>query len=462
MKFWEDKHKLILLIFFLAYIGYFLLTSFLRQNNFHTGKFDLGNMDQTVWNTIHGRIFEMSVENGIIISRLAFHADVILVLISPLYLIWEDPKMLLLLQVLIVAAGSFFVYAIALEIIKNKNYALLLSFAYLLNPAVERANLYDFHPVVLAATFLLATFYFYIKKNYKLFIFFAVLSALCKEEIWAAVSLFGLLLFFQQKKRLLGGLFFFTSISIFYLLIWHIIQAVSGAQHFAISYYSDLGDSPSNIVISILSSPDKVLDILTQPDRINYLVKLFYPLGFLSLFSPLYLIFAIPDLFINLLSQRSLFREFYYHYTATISPFIFISAIYSIAILKRKIAPNIINAYILLFSLFAAYLYGPLPGARGQDIAMYTKIVKNQSFINKYLVAIPKNYSVAVTNNLGAHVSQRQKVYVLPHGIGEADFIIFLRIRGVVEKPLLLKVENDPNYSLILKKEEFLVFKKIN
>jgi uncharacterized membrane protein len=55
-------------------------------------------MDQTVWNTIHGRIFQLTDPNGTTnISRLAFHADLILVLISPLYLIWSSPEMLLLI-----------------------------------------------------------------------------------------------------------------------------------------------------------------------------------------------------------------------------------------------------------------------------------------------------------------------------------------------------------------------------
>lgn len=456
------RHILILFLLFIAYCLYFAATSFFRFDNFHTGRFDLGNMDQAVWNTINGRIFQSSNENGVILSRLSSHADFMLILLSPFYLIWSHPKMLLLIQTLIVGSGAFFVYAIGKSIIKNKNIALVFAFTYLLNPAIQRTNLYDFHAVVLATTFLLGTYYFYIKKNYKLFTLFAIMSALCKEQIWLIIALFGILLFIKQKKRLLGITVFLASVGIFCFLIWYAIPQARGSQHFALSYYSDFGDSPSKIILTVLLSPQKILSIIFQPNRVNYLIQLFSPHGYLSLLSPLYLLFAIPDLLINLLSSNHLFRELYYQYTANISPFIFIAAIYSIALIKKKF-PRIPSVffifYLLISSFYAAYLYGPLPGAVRQDVEMYTKIIPNQKFIREYLASIPEKYSVAVTNNVGSHVSQREQIYVIPSGVDVADMVIFLRI-GSREKDLIKKLKNNPNYQLVMEKGEFVVFKK--
>ena len=84
----KHRYAITLVVFITLYVAYFTTASFLRYDNFFTGRFDLGNMDQTVWNTIHGRIFQLTDPNGTTnISRLAFHADFILVLIAPLYLI---------------------------------------------------------------------------------------------------------------------------------------------------------------------------------------------------------------------------------------------------------------------------------------------------------------------------------------------------------------------------------------
>jgi len=100
------QHEFILGIFICIYIAYFTIASFLRYDNFYAGRYDLGNMDQTVWNTINGRIFQTSNENGVIISRLSAHADFLLILISPFYLLWSSPKTLLLLQTAVLGLGD--------------------------------------------------------------------------------------------------------------------------------------------------------------------------------------------------------------------------------------------------------------------------------------------------------------------------------------------------------------------
>src|SRR4029078_13579417 len=89
-----NKYYLLLWSLISSYVAYFTFVSFEKYNNFFTGRFDLGNMDQTVWNTLHGRIFELTNPDSTqIISRLAFHADFLLILLEPFYLIWHDPRM---------------------------------------------------------------------------------------------------------------------------------------------------------------------------------------------------------------------------------------------------------------------------------------------------------------------------------------------------------------------------------
>lgn len=178
---------------------YFTLVSFLRYTNFYAGKFDLGNMSQTVWNTLHGRIFLLTDPNGTeTVSRLATHADFILILLAPFYALWSDPRMLLLIQVVLTALGAIFVYLLGQEIVKNKNISLIFALLYLLNPSVQRTIIYDFHAVVLATTFFLGAFYFLIKKKYIWFLVFGILAAITKEQVWLTLSFFWYLPFLCQ------------------------------------------------------------------------------------------------------------------------------------------------------------------------------------------------------------------------------------------------------------------------
>jgi uncharacterized membrane protein len=472
---WLGSHKHEVLLFFLitAYVIYFTTISFLRYDNFYTGRFDLGNMAQTVWNTTRGRIFEFTNPNGTEqMSRLAQHADFILVLLAPFYLLWADPRNLLLIQTLVLSLGALFVYLIAKDVLKNKTFALVFAFAYLINPSVERTNLYDFHAVTLATTFLLGAYYFVRKKQYVWFSVFALLAALTKEEVWLVSALFGGFVAIFQKKRILGALIFLISAGMFYYLVWYAIPQNLGSQHFALSYYSDFGDKPGSVVKTILLSPQKTLRIMFEPDRRYFLTQIFQPLGYLSLLSPLFIIFAIPDLLVDLLSNNAQFHQIYYQYTAAISPFIFLGAIYGATNIKKflpKLPMSIIMLYVFAFSLFTAYLYGPLPGAKEQNLDMITKPVKNRAFIDNYIAHIPKRFSVASSNNVGSHLSQRQRIYTLPLGYDKADIIVFLLNADSEaswslgqEIQLVDKLKKNPKqYQLLIEKDQFIVFRRI-
>jgi uncharacterized membrane protein/uncharacterized membrane protein YbhN (UPF0104 family)/dienelactone hydrolase len=482
------KYTLILLIGILIYITYFTTASFLKYDNFYTGRFDLGNMDQAVWNTFHGRIFQITDPNGTsIISRLSFHADFILILIAPLYKIWASPETLLFLQSFVLGLGAIFVYLLSLEILKNKNLSLIFSLAFLLSPAVSYSNLYDFHPVTLATTFLLATTYFFIRKKYLLFIIFALLAALTKEEVWAIVSIYGLVLILSAFKDLLrnkslskqafllktafGVITFSLCFGIFYYLIWYAIPHSRGAEHFALSYYSDFGNSPTSVIKNIFLQPGKTILTIFSLSKIYYLFQIFVHLGFLSFFSPAFLIFAIPDLMINTLSSNSQLSQIYYQYTATITPFIFISAIYGVKKLSKSFPRIPLNYYAIFLAcivFYSAYTIGPLPGALRPSIQMFNNPIPEKDIINNYIKNIGARYSIAATNNLGSHLSRRQKIYTIPIGIGQADVILFLLNDKFAQPSLAAQIKmannlkGNKNYVEIYKHGAFIVFEKKN
>jgi len=473
------KYEVLLGFFVFSYNAYFISASIFRYENYFAGRFDLGNMDQVVWNTLHGRFFQLTDPNGVdIVSRLTFHADYILVILAPLYKIWSDPRLLLIIQTVVLSFGAVFVYLIAKNILKNKVLSLAFAGSFLINPAVNYTNLYDFHSVTLGTTFLLAVFYFLYKKRYFWFVFFLILAGITKEQVWLITSLFGIYLFiinFRKNQSLFlksfGILIFLTGICIFYYFIWRAIPEAKGGNHFALAYYSEFGDSPSGIIKNIVFSPIKTFFRIFQPNQSLYLLQLFLPLGFLSLFAPLFLIFAMPDLGINLLSNNSQLHQIYYQYSAAITPFIFISGIFGLNLLLKlsfKINHLFFYAFLVFFSVFGAFLYGPLPGAVNPNLDMFTKSLKNKKAIDNFLINIPRQYSIAATNNVGSHLSHRQKIFTIPVGIDRADIIVFL-LNDYSAQPSLAaqidmakRMENNKNYIQIFKSGDFIAFEKRN
>jgi len=150
----------------------------------------------------------------------------------------------------------------------------------------------------------------------------------------------------------------------------------------------------------MLLSPQKIFSTVFNASGIDYLTKIFLPLGFFSLLSPLTLIFGIPDFSINLLSNNSQLRQIYYQYTSTITPFIFISGIYGVKQFIKwfpKIPKLYIIIYLLVFTLFSAYFFGPLPGAKNPNTDMFTRPYSNKKTVENFLAKIPEKYSVSVT-----------------------------------------------------------------
>ena len=461
------KFELSLSLLAISYFSYFTIATFLKYGNYYTGRFDLGNMAQTVWNTIHGRIFLLTDPNGTEeISRLAFHADFILILLSPFYLIWEDPRMLLSIQTAVLSVGGIFVFLISKHVLSNKTISLVLALSFYLNPAVNYTNLFDFHPVTLATTFFLAAFYFILKSNYKPAILFLILAGITKEQVWAIVALFGLYLVFINKQKTLGLSIFAFSLLTFYFLFWYAIPNVAGSQHFATQFFGDFGDSPTEIIKSIFLHPVQTIQTLFMPDRLSYIKQLFMPLGYLSFIALPFLIFAAPDLLINLLSGSPQMHQIYYQYSASVTPFIFISAIYGVSFIRKRVPEvsfHAISAIILILTILSAYTYGPLPFAKKPTDAMFRKPLAEKNTIDKYLFQIPLDEKISATNNLGSHLSHRRHIFVIPIGIDKADRILFLvkKDSSLKEKDALSRLLKNPNYTLIFNDGNFYVFKNL-
>src|SRR5438093_9898911 len=91
----------------LALLGSAILggLSVFRHDRFASNGVDLGIFDQLVWGYSRGQIVPNTVRG--FQNLLGDHFHPILVLLGPFYWIWEDVRMLLLLQGVFLAAACF-------------------------------------------------------------------------------------------------------------------------------------------------------------------------------------------------------------------------------------------------------------------------------------------------------------------------------------------------------------------
>ncbi len=307
-----------------------------RYDTFKATAFDLGNMDQAIWNTLHGRLFQFTNHGsnwyGMPI-RLAQHVEPIILPLSLLYFFHADVRILLIFQVLALTAGALPVFLLTRRYLSPWPFlALVMAAAYLLSPAVISENIFDFHPLSLATPLLLYALLALTYRRYYWFILACLLAAMTKEEMPAVVGMLGLLLIWKYKLPRLGALFFVCGMTAFLISFLVIIPHFNtGALHNNFWYrYEELGSSPIAAIGNVLLHPWLPFTLFLTLDRIYYLFSLFRSTGFLALLSPEWLLPALPSLAINLLSSEYFQHSGVYHYNAAIVPFVIVAAIHGL------------------------------------------------------------------------------------------------------------------------------------
>src|SRR5579872_2539934 len=177
----------LLIVIMLIYMVDMSYHAILRYETFKATAFDLGNMDQVLWNTIHGRLFQFTNQAADWYgppTRLAIHFEPIILPLSLLYVFHADPRILLVFQTLALTTGALPVFLLTRKYLAEwPLMAPIMVVAYLLSPALLGLNIFDFHPYALATPFLLYALLALTYRRFGLMLLCCVLACACKEDV---------------------------------------------------------------------------------------------------------------------------------------------------------------------------------------------------------------------------------------------------------------------------------------
>lgn len=413
MRIGEDIKDRIVWLLIAAHILCFGYLSFLKYRSFDYQDFDLAVHSQALWNILHG-----SIHSSILgIDFLGNHASFILFLIAPVYFLFKSPLALLFLQSVSLGIAAYPIYLIAKKEL-NRNIGLVVVFIYLFYPAMGYVNLFEFHPTVFAVPFLVFMYYYFEKKDFKMFVIFMCLSLICQENISLIITLFGIYALFIKKGAKWAFTPFLAGIIWFYIMIFKIMPYFNKDTIHFTSIYKHMGNSVAELLGFVILHPIKIINIMFSWEKIAYLFKVFLPVSFLPLFD--LRIFITTLVFMqHLLSSRSSEYSIYYHYTTEIIPFIFISAIYGIKrilnsrFLKNSKAKLIFILGILMTSVISNVCLGPQSrlAAYSRDFKKGIMDYEKQDSVNK----IPDTAGVVSTFEFLPKLSGRQHLYSFHH-----------------------------------------------
>lgn len=371
--------------------------------------FDLAVHAQSVWSITRG-----SIDCSILgVPFLGNHFAAILFLIAPMYALFPSPLLLLHLQTLVLGVGAWGVFLLAREALP-RTWAIVFALVYLAYPPLIYMNLFEFHPIALASTFLIYTMYFYKIGLFRAFLLFLTLALLCQENVALIVAAMGIYALIDGRR----GQWFYAPFGIgsvyFCLTVLVIMPRLNDAIQFY-SLYGHLGESFAEIAGNIVANPIDAFKSTWSREKLRFLNSLLAPVGYLSLLSPLTLFSALPVLIQRQLSMRLNEAMIVFHYQAEFIPFIFVSAIYG---MKRALGWRAMRAVAVIaltvFPIAALSTTGVVPRLVNDIRSGF-----HRSFLDsrkdEMLARIPHDASVVSTFEFLPRLSGRGNLYSLHH-----------------------------------------------
>lgn len=451
-----SKQKIFIVVVVVLYFSIFSYITMQKLNSFCLfDPKDFAIYNQSFWNTINGRPFQNSTYG----SNFACHNTIFFFALVPFYYIFPNPLTLLILKTLLLSFSAIPFYLMARYILKDIS-AFVLTLAYMFYPFLVSLNFLPPHEICYSPLIILFTFYFFRQNRFWPFVLFLILSLSIKEHLSLVALMFGLYsLFCKESPRwILTPMLLGIAWSIFSLTIILHFQEIYQTQPYAAwfltflkaRFLSQKGDI-LNSVISGLSYAN-----IGNWHNLKSVFLLLSPLGIIApLLSPVSFL-GLPELIINLISDRPAMLSPLRHYNVIVSIFLLIGAFEGVKKLSDfrwvknlKIETHglrlLASVFILASTLIHSYLW--------LDSAEYSKDAAYIETVDSAISLIPKDAFVTVPADMAVHISNRER-YSL---IGEGEYGDYI----VIDKNsshLFKRKEIIDNYTEIFNKAGISVF----
>jgi uncharacterized membrane protein len=389
-----------------------------RHERLNSSAFDLAIKSQVIWNSYQGRLFSSSIE---VEQYLGDHVQLIMLLIAPLFAVWENVNILLILQAVVLSLGAVPVFRIAKRNLNDSTLALLFAAIYLLYPSIAFVNRFDFHPITFAILFLLLAVDFVEIDRPYLASLFVLLALMTREEVGLTVFCLGLFVALVEQKWALGAVWALVGIAWTSTAIFFIIPYFRGQSSDTLTRYSWLGSDLTEIIGTLISRPLYVFQHqFGNAFRWSFLAKLLLPVGFLALLAPVTLAVGIPALAINLLSETPSQSSIYFQYISPVIPIIFLATIKGGVKLQNWLGPRLglrvsklVIAMILVAGVLVAWILDN-PFTREIDDPYYSvygleEISNKEAFLSAKEF-VPAQAPIATMSAYASHLALRPQL----------------------------------------------------
>lgn len=392
-----------------------------RHDRFASHGFDMAIFDQAVWLLSRFGTQFITIRG---LHAFGHHASFAFYLLVPFYWLGAGPHFLNLLQVATMATGAVPVFLLARHRLGDKWLAVLLAGAFLLHPALQYMAWEQFHPETMAITFVLFAYWFSVREKWTWFAVMCVVAVAWKEDVALAILVLGLVVAWRGHRRV-GFYTAGLALAWFLFVTRFLLPNVSGSQAFYLSFFSDLGDSPGEILGNLIRHPSRLTRRVLAEDGKSYMWKMTAPFGLVPLASPVTMLLGIPQALLNLLSVNDFTRKITYHYAALPLAGLTLALVEGIAWVEkvRPATKSLLVGFVTACALAATMSWGLSPIGyeyrRGwwplaEDARRDAKV--------EALRIVPKSAGVSATYQFDSHLTHRKKIFEFPNPFKPANW----------------------------------------
>jgi uncharacterized membrane protein len=391
--------------------------SIVRHETFRSTGFDLGIFDQVVWH--YSRFEDPASSIRGFENQLGDHFSPVLALLAPLYWVWSDPKALLVAQALLIAASAVPVYLFAEPRI-GRLPAHLLTAAYLLFWGIQSAVDFDFHEVAFAPLPIALAVLFADRRRWVPFFVAIAFLLLVKEDLSLLVAAFGVYLL-TLRAWVPGVVTAAAGVAWFFIATDVLMPHFAGHDYKGFWTYTQLGEDVPDAVWNSIRHPTLPFRVFFDPaEKVGTMALLFGAFLGLTLCSRL-VILTLPLLGERMLSTSEHFWETDAHYSLTIAPILAMGAAAGLAFLCERVPvlrERRGRVQVGATAAMVAIAVGLCAAFPLRDLADPDSYETRAAYRNaeQSLARVPSDASVAATNCLVPHLSQRDRAYLLGFG----------------------------------------------
>lgn len=402
---------------------------------------DLAEFDNLFFNALNGHPLRAPAIEGDLEdwSALKVHAEFGLWLLLPFYAISPGPEALLWIQTAVVAATALPVFLLGAAAL-GRWAGVLFAFAYLMMPAVQRPNFYDFHFTPLGMFFAMWLLYFTFRVSKQpnrrslrvaMYGTFA-LALLSREDV--SIGLFVLGVFLMLRGTLVRtGLLFALLSGSYFAVVKFAIMPLFGQMWFH-NIYQDLKAEGTGgfraVIVTLLSNPAHAVRALFVEPKVLYVLHMTVPLLGLWWRRPVFWLAPLAGFVSTLLvTNRPPMFQSSFQYTYLWVPYVVAASV--VVLRQQRIRVATLCSLLVVATSLGHQLGVVLGGERilggfsEKTFEISEAEAKKLAQLQELIALIPPHASVAATESEGPHVSTRLVMYSLKFTLGtEPDYLL--------------------------------------